>query len=62
MNKFYAFLILLTLTTMAALAQTAQTVRYEYDVLNRLTQATYPNSLIVTYNYDVLGNRVSRRG
>lgn len=59
MNKLHLFLILLTLTATAALAQTPQTVRYEYDALNRLTQATYPNSLTVTYNYDVLGNRTS---
>ena len=58
MNKLFLFLILLTLTS-AALAQTPQTVRYEYDALNRLTRATYPNSVTVIYNYDVLGNRTS---
>ena len=59
MNKHYLFLILLLLTATAALAQTPQTVRYEYDALNCLTRATYPNSVTVIYNYDVLGNRTS---
>lgn len=59
MNKHYLFLILLLLTAPLALAQTAQTVRYEYDALNRLTRSTYPNSVTVIYNYDVLGNRTS---
>jgi len=59
MNRSIWIVLFWLLTATAALAQTPQTVRYEYDALNRLTRAAYPNSLTVIYNYDVLGNRTS---
>ncbi len=33
---------------------------YEYDNLYRLTQVTYPDSLIETYTYDAAGNRLTK--
>lgn len=33
---------------------------YEYDELNRLVQVDYPNGQRVEYEYDALGNRISR--
>ncbi len=36
-------------------------ITYEYDVLNRLTKVTYPNGAVVTYTYDALGNRTSKK-
>ncbi len=59
MNRSLRIVLFWLLTAPLTLAQTAQTVRYEYDALNRLTRATYPNSVTVIYNYDVLGNRTS---
>lgn len=37
------------------------TVKYEYDALNRLTQVTYGNGVTVSYTYDALGNRLSKK-
>lgn len=34
-----------------------QTVQYQYDALQRLTQATYSNGITIQYSYDALGNR-----
>lgn len=36
-------------------------ITYEYDDLNRLTMVTYPNGQTVTYTYDALGNRMSKK-
>jgi len=36
------------------------TTTYEYDELNRLVQVNYPNGQRVEYEYDALGNRLSR--
>ena len=37
------------------------TVKYEYDALNHLTQVTYSNGVTVSYTYDALGNRLSKK-
>lgn len=37
------------------------TVKYEYDANNRLTQVTYSNGVTVSYSYDALGNRLSKK-
>lgn len=34
---------------------------YTYDNLNRLTKVVYDNGVMVTYDYDALGNRTSRK-
>ena len=34
------------------------TFSYEYDPLGQLTSVTYPDSHIVDYVYDVMGNRI----
>lgn len=34
---------------------------YEYDTNNRLTKVTYGNGVTVAYNYDALGNRISKK-
>lgn len=58
--KKYIILILLNLGCWVGIhAQTPKKVSYTYDALNRLTEVTYPNGEKITYNYDVLGNRVN---
>jgi len=37
------------------------TVKYEYDGMNRLTQVTYGNGVTVSYTYDALGNRLTKK-
>ena len=37
------------------------TVKYEYDGMNRLTQVTYGNGVVVSYIYDALGNRLTKK-
>jgi len=46
---------LLALWPAAALAK--DPVVYAYDSLGRLTSATYPNGVTITYTYDAAGNR-----
>lgn len=46
---------LLALWPAAALAK--DPVVYAYDALGRLTSATYPNGVTITYTYDAAGNR-----
>lgn len=36
-------------------------ISYEYDNLYRLTKVTYSNGTIVSYTYDALGNRISKK-
>jgi YD repeat-containing protein len=40
------------------LAEAGQTI-VQYDALGRATQVTYPGSVVITYDYDALGNRTS---
>ncbi len=35
-------------------------ITYTYDVLGRVTSATYPNGDVVSYQYDRAGNRTQR--
>lgn len=44
---------------MVALQVYGQT--YSYDNLNRLTKVIYGNGITVTYGYDALGNRTSKK-
>ncbi|MDQ5936881.1 MAG: hypothetical protein QG574_4221 [Cyanobacteriota bacterium erpe_2018_sw_21hr_WHONDRS-SW48-000092_B_bin.40] len=37
----------------------ADTATYTYDNLGRLKTVTYTNGTVITYNYDVAGNRTS---
>ncbi|WP_072294368.1 RHS repeat domain-containing protein [Nitrosovibrio sp. Nv17] len=37
----------------------AGSVTYAYDVLGRLTTATYGTGVVITYSYDASGNRTS---
>ena len=55
--------IIYTLAFIFASLQTfaQSTVKYEYDALNRLTQVTYGNGVTVSYTYDALGNRLSKK-
>ena len=53
------FLLLAFLFSLQVNAQTE--VSYTYDNLNRLTQVTYSNGTTVTYSYDALGNRLTKR-
>lgn len=40
---------------------TAQTVKYDYDVLGRITKATYPSNKTFEYIYDKMGNRLTQK-
>jgi len=40
---------------------TAQTVKYDYDVLGRITKATYPSNKTFEYTYDKMGNRLTQK-
>ena len=55
--------LLYTLAIMFACLQVLaqNTVKYEYDANNRLTHVTYSNGVIVSYTYDALGNRLSKK-
>lgn len=37
----------------------AGSITYAYDVLGRLTTATYSTGVVITYSYDASGNRTS---
>ena len=37
------------------------TTKYEYDSMNRLAKVTYGNGVVVTYTYDALGNRLTKK-
>ena len=52
-----------SLYTLALLFATLQTFAqtYTYDNLNRLTKVVYDNGTTITYSYDVLGNRLSKK-
>jgi RHS repeat-associated protein len=41
---------------------TTRSIAYQFDSLNRLTQANYGGGASVTYGYDKVGNRVSELG
>ena len=49
---------ILCLLALGAFAQSTNT--YEYDNLNRLTKVTYANGAVVQYQYDNVGNRISK--
>lgn len=52
--------LLYTLALLFAVLQTfAQT--YTYDNLNRLTKVVYSNGTTITYTFDALGNRTSKK-
>ncbi len=38
----------------------AYAIDYTYDALNRLTEVQYDDGTIISYNYDAVGNRLSR--
>ena len=37
------------------------TTKYEYDKNHRLTKVTYSNGMTISYTYDELGNRLSKK-
>ena len=43
-----------------AYSSIAGTLIYQYDELNRLTQAQYPDGTVIDYSYDTVGNRLAR--
>ena len=53
------FLLLAFLFPLQVNAQTE--VSYTYDSNNRLTKVIYDNGTTITYNYDALGNRISKK-
>ena len=59
MKQRFLYTLAILFVSMQTLAQ--GTVKYEYDSNNRLTQVTYSNGVTVTYTYDNLGNRLSKK-
>ena len=59
MNKRLLYTLALVFVTIQTFAQ--GTVKYEYDANNRLTLVTYSNGVTVSYTYDELGNRLSKK-
>ncbi len=59
MKRITLYTLALMFATMQAFAQ--GTVKYEYDGMNRLTQVTYGNGVTVSYTYDALGNRLTKK-
>ena len=59
MKRRLIYTLAIMFASLQAFAQ--GTVKYEYDALNRLTQVTYSNGVTVTYTYDNLGNRLSKK-
>lgn len=53
-RKFY-ILVLLSVT-LQTFAQT-----FTYDNLNRLTKVVYDNGTTITYTFDALGNRITKK-
>ena len=53
--------ILYILALLFAALQTFAQTTYTYDDLNRLTSVTYSNGVTVSYTYDALGNRTSKK-
>ena len=56
MRRIYIYTLAILFTTLQTFAQT-----YTYDNLNRLTKVVYSNGTTVTYSYDVLGNRMTKK-
>lgn len=54
--KHILYIIAILFATLQAYSQT-----YTYDNLNRLTKVVYDNGITVTYGYDALGNRTSKK-
>ena len=59
MKRRLIYTLALLLATMQTFAQS--TTKYRYDANNRLTQVTYGNGVTITYTYDALGNRLSKK-
>ena len=59
MKRRLIYTLAIMFASLQAFAQ--GTVKYEYDALNRLTQVKYSNGVTVTYTYDNLGNRLSKK-
>ena len=57
--KRLLYTLAMMFATLQALAQGA--VKYEYDGMNRLIQVTYGNGVVVSYTYDALGNRLTKK-
>ena len=59
MMKLKLLILAFMFATLQTFAQS--TVNYEYDANNRLTKVTYSSGAMVTYTYDELGNRLSKK-
>ncbi len=50
-----------TAATLVDSNNNARQWQYQYDIANRLTQETQPNGAVLTYQYDLNGNKTSTR-
>ncbi len=59
MKQRILYIFSLLFATMQTFGQS--TTKYEYDAMNRLAKVTYGNGVVVTYTYDALGNRLTKK-
>lgn len=59
MKRNIILILILSFAWLQVLAQTS--ANYTYDNMNRLTKVTYSDGASVTYTYDALGNRLTKR-
>lgn len=55
----FLFILAFLIASLQTFAQSS--TKYRYDANNRLTQVTYGNGVTITYTYDALGNRLSKK-
>ena len=58
-NRHFFIVFVLLLSSCNLFSQTID-LTYQYDPLNRLTLVTYPDGTQIQYEYDELGNRLSK--
>ncbi len=56
MNRHILYTLALLFVSIQTFAQT-----YTYDSNNRLTKVVYDNGMTITYTFDALGNRMSKK-
>ena len=59
-NTYAMPMTVLALLLLVPSSLLAGTVGYQYDALHRLTQAAYPNGIVIGYTYDAAGNRTRK--
>ncbi|MEM8585462.1 MAG: fibronectin type III domain-containing protein, partial [Bacteroidota bacterium] len=58
--KYFVFLLFILVINLSPVNGQSVVTDYQYDPLNRLTQVTYPDGTQIVYEYDEIGNRISK--